>query len=109
MHKAPLTEAKQIEHIVNERKILEAADYSFCVRLVHSFQDAKSLYLLQEWVSGNSLSSMRLSPYILLHDAWCALDFQIYFEVMKFDLREKKLPQCFNMLPINQEEFNTRC
>jgi serine/threonine protein kinase len=52
MHKAPLTEPKQIEHVVNERKILEAANHIFCVRLVQSFQDAKKLYLLQEWIAG---------------------------------------------------------
>lgn len=52
MHKAPLTEAKQIEHVINERKILGAANSRFCVSLEHAFQDASHLYLLQEWVAG---------------------------------------------------------
>lgn len=54
MHKSPLTEAKQVEHVVNERKILGLANHQFCVRLLRSFQDTSELYLLQEWVGGDS-------------------------------------------------------
>ena len=52
MHKAPLTEPKQIEHVLNERRLLGAARNQFCVRLEHAFQDQKYLYLLQEWIPG---------------------------------------------------------
>ena len=52
MHKSPLNEGKQVEHIVNERKILGAADHPFCVRLVRALQDTNELYLLQEWIGG---------------------------------------------------------
>ena len=54
MQKAPLTEAKQIEHVLNERKLLGAAKNQFCVRLEHAFQDKKHLYLLQEWIPGEN-------------------------------------------------------
>jgi hypothetical protein len=47
MHKAPLVEAKQIEHVVNERKILGELQHPFLVGLVGAYQDATSLYLLQ--------------------------------------------------------------
>ena len=52
MHKSPLSETKQVEHVVNERRILGAADHAFCVRLLRAFQDTNELYLLQEWVGG---------------------------------------------------------
>lgn len=52
MHKAPLTETKQVEHVVNERRILGMATHPFCVCLHRAFQDTKELYLLQEWVGG---------------------------------------------------------
>ena len=52
MHKAPLTESKQVEHVVNERKILAAVTHPFCVRMLSAFQDTNDLYLLQEWVGG---------------------------------------------------------
>lgn len=47
MHKAPITESKQIEHVLNERRILEEASHPFCVRLCGAYQDRNSLYLLQ--------------------------------------------------------------
>lgn len=47
MHKAPLVEAKQIEHVANERAILGEVSHPFLVGLVGAYQDANSLYLLQ--------------------------------------------------------------
>lgn len=48
MHKAPIVESKQIEHVINERKILEeACMHPFCVRLCGAYQDKSSLFLLQ--------------------------------------------------------------
>ncbi len=47
MHKAPIVEPKQIEHVINERKILEAAQHPCCVRLCGAYQDRNSLYLPQ--------------------------------------------------------------
>jgi hypothetical protein len=48
MHKAPIVESKQIEHVLNERLILEeAAGHPFCVRLIGAYQDRASLHLLQ--------------------------------------------------------------
>ncbi len=48
MHKAPIVESKQIEHVINERKILEeACVHPFCVRICGAYQDRNSLYLLQ--------------------------------------------------------------
>ena len=53
MHKAPILESKQIEHVLNERRILEeASSHPFCVGLVRAYQDKPCLYLLQEWVGG---------------------------------------------------------
>ena len=55
MHKAPILESKQIEHVLNERRILEeASSHPFCVGLVRAYQDKPCLYLLQEWVGGQS-------------------------------------------------------
>ena len=43
---------KQVDHILNERRLLEAAGSNFCVRLMAAYQDQKDLMLLQEWVGG---------------------------------------------------------
>lgn len=47
MHKAPLVESKQIEHVLNERRILGECMHPFTVALVAAYQDARCLYLLQ--------------------------------------------------------------
>lgn len=48
MWKSGISEAKQMEHVANERKILEQAkQHPFCVSLLGAYQDKKSLYLLQ--------------------------------------------------------------
>ncbi len=52
MFKAPITESKQVEHIVNERRILEEATSEFCVGMVRAYQDRNCLYLLQDLVPG---------------------------------------------------------
>ena len=49
MHKAPIVEVKQMEHVVNERRILEEASHPFCVQLKGAYQDKLCLYLLQVW------------------------------------------------------------
>ncbi len=51
MHKGPITDPKQMEHILNERKCLEEAVFPFCVQLRGAYQDKLCLYLLQasEW------------------------------------------------------------
>ncbi len=63
MHKAPILESKQIEHVLNERRILEeASSHPFCVGLVRAYQDKPCLYLLQEWVGGQCPFSAPLLP-----------------------------------------------
>ena len=52
MHKAPVKEAKQVEHIVSERQVIGEAAHPLCVRLRGAYQDAASLYLLQDWIAG---------------------------------------------------------
>ncbi|KAK9795533.1 hypothetical protein WJX73_010591 [Symbiochloris irregularis] len=55
IHKAPITQLKQVDHTVNERRLLETISTDFAVRLVAAYQDATDLMLLQEWVGGGEL------------------------------------------------------
>ena len=52
LHKAPIVEPKQVEHVVNERQAQQAARHPLCVALHAAFQDSRCLYLLQEFVPG---------------------------------------------------------
>ncbi len=73
MHKAPILESKQIEHVLNERRILEeASSHPFCVGLVRAYQDKPCLYLLQEWVGGQCPSTAPLLPFHCLLIALCS-------------------------------------
>ncbi len=45
--KAPLGTSKHIEHVLNERAVLEDADHPFLVGFKGAYQDNKALYLLQ--------------------------------------------------------------
>jgi len=56
LSKAAGMQKKQLEHLRNERIVLEEARSSpFCTRLVQAYQDSKCLYMLQEWVPGGEL------------------------------------------------------
>ena len=62
IHKAPITKMKQVDHILNERRLLEAAGSNFCVRLMAAYQDQKDLMLLQEWVGGTLCKLQDVPP-----------------------------------------------
>lgn len=68
IHKAPITQLKQVDHTINERRLLEAVSSDFCVRLYGAFQDPTDLMLLQEWVGGECASLLaRDLPPLTLH------------------------------------------
>ena len=50
--KATIKKTKQVEHVLNERALLETINSDFTVRLLGAYQDAHNLMLLQEWVGG---------------------------------------------------------
>ncbi len=70
MHKAPVKEAKQVEHIVSERQVIGEAAHPLCVRLRSAYQDAASLYLLQDWIPGAPAHGPRCHPVPLPHINW---------------------------------------
>ncbi|KAJ3191708.1 camp-dependent protein kinase catalytic subunit [Irineochytrium annulatum] len=57
LRKAEIVRLRQVEHTVNEKKILEALECPFLVGLLGSFQDAGHCYLVLEYVQGGELFS----------------------------------------------------
>ncbi|KAJ3345143.1 camp-dependent protein kinase catalytic subunit [Entophlyctis luteolus] len=55
--KKDIVRMHQVEHILNEKKILAALDMPFLVGMVASFQDAEHLYFVLEYVQGGELFS----------------------------------------------------
>lgn len=55
LHKQPISEGKQVEHIMNELTVMETSKHPFCVQLKGAYHDQDCLYLLMEWVPGGEL------------------------------------------------------
>ena len=53
--KADIVKNRQVEHTVNEKKILEMLDHPFLVKLHTTFQDSKHLFFVLEYIQGGEL------------------------------------------------------
>ncbi|KAJ3090648.1 hypothetical protein HK102_003096 [Quaeritorhiza haematococci] len=57
LKKVEVVRLKQVEHINSEKQILSQINFPFIVNLLCTFQDDKSLYMLEEYVVGGELFS----------------------------------------------------
>jgi len=55
LKKENIVKMKQVEHTLNERKILSAIDFPFIVKLAYSFKDTSNLYMILEYVTGGEM------------------------------------------------------
>lgn len=68
--KNKLKEQKHIEHIKNERKLLEIIDHPFIISLKFAFQSPTKLYLVMEYCNGGELFyHIRKKGHLKLDDA----------------------------------------
>jgi serine/threonine protein kinase len=58
MKKSEIVRLKQVEHTMNEKKILDIIEHPFLVNMVGSFQDSSNLYFALDYVSGGELFSL---------------------------------------------------
>jgi protein kinase A len=57
MEKKSIVEFAQVEHILLEKRILQAINSPFIVNLIYAFKDNACLYLALEYVSGGEMFS----------------------------------------------------
>ncbi len=55
LKKDNIVKMKQVEHTLNEKKILASIDFPFIVKLCFSFKDNSNLYMVLEYVSGGEM------------------------------------------------------
>eukprot|EP00923_Selenidium_pygospionis_P006047 GHVN01010421.1.p1 GENE.GHVN01010421.1~~GHVN01010421.1.p1 ORF type:complete len:320 (+),score=47.77 GHVN01010421.1:212-1171(+) len=58
LKKALVIRLKQIEHVKNEKEILQRLNHPFIVNLWSTFQDERCLYMVMEYVNGGELFSL---------------------------------------------------
>jgi len=58
MNKAHIVDCDQTRNVANERNILKELSHPFILRLLRTFQDKSSLYMLLEFVQGGELFSI---------------------------------------------------
>ncbi|KAL2368184.1 AGC/PKA protein kinase [Blastomyces gilchristii SLH14081] len=58
LKKAQVVKMKQVEHTNDERKMLQRVKHPFLITLWGTFQDAKNLYMVMDFVEGGELFSL---------------------------------------------------
>ncbi|TNM87940.1 hypothetical protein fugu_006161 [Takifugu bimaculatus] len=74
LDKQKVVKLKQIEHTLNEKRILQAVSFPFLVRLVYSFKDNSNLYMVMEYVPVNTMQDFMQAQIILTFEYLHSLD-----------------------------------